>query len=105
MWRRAALRSVWCSPMRSLTPKPTTSTFGNAWERRALSPPGDGRATIRSEEPLSTSVKNLHPDDQPVPTLSEGTCLLFTSHKGHLSEASIASEQSSLTQTIAIFRA
>src|ERR1700676_4341832 len=27
--------------MRSLTRKPITSTFGNAWERRALSPPGD----------------------------------------------------------------
>ncbi len=42
-----------------------------------------------------------HRQERPVPpapslsgTLSEGTCLLFTSHEGHLSEASIATEQS-----------
>jgi len=28
MWRHKALRSGWCWRMRSLTPKPTTSTFG-----------------------------------------------------------------------------
>lgn len=39
MWRHKALLSVWYWRMRSLTPKPTTSTFGNAWERRASFPP------------------------------------------------------------------
>src|SRR5712671_5539917 len=49
MWRHAALRSGWCSRMRSLIPKPTTSIFGNAGERKALSPQGAGASrTARS---------------------------------------------------------
>jgi len=57
MWRHKALRSGWCWRMRSLTPKPTTSTFGNAWEPRALIPPDAGVSrtalfAIRCSEPF-----------------------------------------------------
>jgi hypothetical protein len=48
--RGAPIGMVWCSRMRSLIAKPTTSTFGNAWEPRALSPRGVGASrTVRSE--------------------------------------------------------
>src|SRR6266446_6721194 len=57
MWRHAVFPSGWCWQMRSLTPKPTTSTFGNAWERRASFPRGAGVSrmapfAIRCSEPF-----------------------------------------------------
>src|SRR6266446_5795492 len=44
MWRHAVRPSGWCWQMRSLTPKPTTSTFGNACVKRKLSSRAPGRS-------------------------------------------------------------
>jgi hypothetical protein len=53
----AGPHSAWCWPMRSLIPRPTTNTFGNAWERRASSPPSartslTGPSVIRCTGPF-----------------------------------------------------
>src|SRR6266403_1967235 len=66
MRRHEALPSVCCWRMRSLTRKPITSTFGNAWERRAAFPRGAGcpqRCHSESDVP-SLSEKTVPPTRQ-----------------------------------------
>jgi len=66
-WRHAAARSVWCWRMRSLTPKPTTSTFGNAWEPRASFPRrrrGVPNGAIRNQMFRALSEKTVPPTRQ-----------------------------------------
>src|SRR5229473_1593842 len=50
MWQREALPSVWCWRMRSLTRKPTTSTFGNAWSQEHHSREAPGCPQWRHSE-------------------------------------------------------